>query len=570
MEFRPARSGRGVIRGDVVSSVAAQEPRDGSDSASGVARRPGVFGARRRLEQAEVENQRLVQQMQVLNSDLARQRLEADQTAGQLRTRVAELQEALRNKQAEGFARETRAAEEQLAQTRTELSEAREARDRERVSTEQVRDDAERVRRGMDADAQQARRDAARLTARAHTEANGVLEEARSEARRLIAEARAEAQQISALGRTDAKELLRKAEREVALRQGQLDELEAQIVATEDVAMLQQAGVYEFRHRLEDAVAYKTQLDHLKEAIKTLVRRDSAILSIGSWTVNGSSTEGRRMVRDFSKLMLRAYNAEADNCVRTMKPHRLASSVERLEKARDAIAKLGASMNIRIDPGYHSVRTQELELTADYLTKQEEEKERVRAERERQRDEDAARKEFEREKARLAKEKAHWERVRAQWVAAGEDAKVSEARDKLERLDEAIAGVEAREANIRTGWVYVISNLGAFGESMVKIGLTRRLDPYERVRELGDASVPFRFDVHALVFSEDAVGLENRLHHDLADRRVNRVNLRREFFHATPAEVLAALKRTEARDHLLEFTETAEASEWRASLPAAT
>lgn len=140
--------------------------------------------------------------------------------------------------------------------------------------------------------------------------------------------------------------------------------------------------------------------------------------------------------------------------------------------------------------------------------------------------------------------------MQAQWIAAGEDSKVSEAADKLEQLDEAIAGVEAREANIRTGWVYVISNIGAFGQDMVKIGLTRRLDP---------------FDVHALVFSEDGVGLEARLHRELADRRVNRVNLRREFFGATPAEVLAALEKTEARDHLLEFTELAEAPEWRAS-----
>ena len=334
--------------------------------------------------------------------------------------------------------------------------------------------------------------------------------------------------------------------------------------------LLQEAGIYEYKHPLADAVAYKVQLEQLREGIKTLVRRDSAILSTKSWSLDGSSKDGRRMVQDFSKLMLRAYNAEADNCIRSMKPYRLSSAVERLEKARETIARLGQMMSIKIDPGYHSARVYELEMTADYMAKVEEEKERQRAEREQRRDEERAQKEFEREKERLLKERTQWARAHTKWNALGDVAKSSEAQEKLETIDAAIAGVEAREANIRTGWVYVISNIGAFGEKIVKVGLTRRLDPYERVRELGDASVPFRFDVHALVFSEDAVSLENQLHQELSGRRVNRVNKRREFFHATPAEVLNALEMTEARENLLEFTEFAEAVEWRASIGDAT
>ena len=125
--------------------------------------------------------------------------------------------------------------------------------------------------------------------------------------------------------------------------------------------------------------------------------------------------------------------------------------------------------------------------------------------------------------------------------------------------------MEAREANIRAGYVYVISNIGAFGERVVKVGMTRRLDPMDRVRELGDASVPFRFDVHALIFCEDAVGLEAHLHREFADRRVNQVNTRREFFYASPAEVREILSRIAGSGLLLEFNEIAEALEWRAS-----
>lgn len=124
-------------------------------------------------------------------------------------------------------------------------------------------------------------------------------------------------------------------------------------------------------------------------------------------------------------------------------------------------------------------------------------------------------------------------------------------------------GVDYRAANHRAGYVYVISNVGAFGEQMVKIGMTRRLDPMDRVRELGDASVPFNFDVHALFFANDAVGIEAEVHRRMADRRVNRVNLRREFFYATPHDVLEHLR--ELAGDVLRFDETPEAIEFRQS-----
>jgi T5orf172 domain len=120
-----------------------------------------------------------------------------------------------------------------------------------------------------------------------------------------------------------------------------------------------------------------------------------------------------------------------------------------------------------------------------------------------------------------------------------------------------------RAANIRAGYVYVISNIGAFGERVIKIGLTRRLNPLERVHELGSASVPFRFDVHAVIFSEDAVGLETALHHEFAARRVNMVNPRREFFYVTAQEVRDVLHRM--RGSLLDYTEAPMALEWRQS-----
>lgn len=357
--------------------------------------------------------------------------------------------------------------------------------------------------------------------------------------------------------------------REMAEAEQRLTAARRDLVLTDETRMLQEAGIYEYRHPLADALAYKDRLDSLKARYKQLARDDQAVLGNQYWMVDGSAAKGRKMVRDFSKLMLRAYNAEADNAVRDMKPHRLDSLIDRLGKTRESIARLGATMQIRIGDDYHQLRVQELELTADYLVRKETEREEQRELRAQQREEERLQREIERERQRLEKERSHYEgALRRLRSGTGDEASIAELEGKLAALGVELEAVEAREANIRAGYVYVISNVGAFGERMVKIGMTRRLDPMDRVIELGDASVPFRFDVHALIFSEDAVGLERRLHQEFESRRVNRVNLRREFFYVTPADVRAALQRL-AGQHLLEFQDTPEAPEWRASQTAA-
>ncbi|GAA0646810.1 DUF4041 domain-containing protein [Kutzneria viridogrisea] len=394
------------------------------------------------------------------------------------------------------------------------------------------------------------------------------LEKEIQEARLLLTRLATEAESrraASAQEQNEAVSLLSSVQNQINTARSELEIVRGEIVETQDIALLQEAGIYEYRHRLADAVAYKASLEELKDAIKYSAKNNHAITATTNWTVNNSAVEGQRMVRDFSKLMLRAYNTEADNCVRAMRPYRLESSKDRLNKAREIVSKLGKTMHINISSQYHKLRLRELELTSDYLAKVEEEKERIRAERERQRDELQARREFEREKARLDKEKSHWENAMQKWASAGDITKTAEAQAKLEELGEAIKGVEEREANIRTGWVYVISNIGSFGQDVVKIGLTRRLDPMERVRELGDASVPFKFDVHALIFNADAVSLETHLHQRLTDQRVNRINLRREFFYATPAEVLEILRDMGLQDNLVDYVQEPEAQEWRSS-----
>jgi hypothetical protein len=269
------------------------------------------------------------------------------------------------------------------------------------------------------------------------------------------------------------------------------------------------------------------------------------------------------MVTDLSKLMLRAYNTEADELVRALKPYKLDAAIERLNKARQAISRLGTSLQIAITDDYHRLRVSELQLTADFRAKEAEEKERDKEERARLREEEKAQRELERELDKSRKEATHYETALAAIRETGTPEEIADLEAKLAEANRAVEAMAERQANTRIGFVYVISNVGSFGERVVKIGLSRRVDPLERVRELGDASVPFRYDVHAMIFSKDAVELETRLHRHFADRRVNLVNQHREFFYATPAEVRDAL---EQFDHsLLTFVEAPEAEEWHQS-----
>jgi hypothetical protein len=327
-----------------------------------------------------------------------------------------------------------------------------------------------------------------------------------------------------------------------------------------DQQVLQDVGIYRYHHPLEDAAAYKDRLRDLESEIDTIVKSGQAVLAADMFTFDGSLAKGRKMVRDLSRLMLRAYNAEADNCVRSLRSGNVTTAKKRLESAVVAIERLGAIMEMRVNPDYHALRVTELELTADYQMKVQEERERAREERELLREQRRAEQELAAERERLEKERAHYLTVLESLRAKGDDAAADEFATRLADIDQAIEANDYRIANIRAGYVYVISNIGSFGPNIVKIGMTRRLEPLDRVRELGDASVPFRYDVHALFFSDDAIALEGEMHKAFADRRVNFVNERREFFFATPSEVRQLLM--EKVGGLLEFSETPEAPEY--------
>ena len=327
-----------------------------------------------------------------------------------------------------------------------------------------------------------------------------------------------------------------------------------------DQAVLQEMGIYRYNHPLEDAASYREQLKTLESEMDDYVKKGKTVLAADMFTFDGSLARGRKLVSDLSKLMLRAYNSEADNCVRSLKSGNFVTAKKRLEASVQAIEKLGSIIEMRINPDFHALRIRELELVADYQMKLQEEKERAREQRELLREQRKVESELANERERLDKERQHYISAIGALEDSDDASALSELKSRLDEIEKAIEDNDYRAANVRAGYVYVISNVGAFGHNIVKIGLTRRLEPRDRIQELSSASVPFPFDIHALFFSEDAVTLENELHKHFASKRVNWVNERREFFFVDPVDVREVL--IEKVGGLLEFTELPNASEY--------
>lgn len=339
--------------------------------------------------------------------------------------------------------------------------------------------------------------------------------------------------------------------------------LDDELVNSREEVRLQSFGLYDFSNPAEDSLRLEKQLAEVRLRIKELIKNKQAVTAAQGFTYNNSTAKGKTFVNKLSKLALRSYNAEVENAVTRLKAGNLAAGQKRLEKARTEVARMGDMINLEITRAFHQLRLRELELASQHLEAKKALKEQEAEERARLREEKKAQAEMEAERKRLEKEQAHYLNALEKIEKTGTSGEAEELKAKLVEIQKGIEDVDYRAANIRAGYVYVISNIGSFGEKMVKIGLTRRLDPMDRVKELGDASVPFNFDVHALHFSADAVGVENALHRHFEAVRVNRINNRREFFYTTPAEVKKVLSSIDG--NVLEYRDEAEAEQFRLS-----
>ncbi|MGE0869296.1 MAG: DUF4041 domain-containing protein [Kofleriaceae bacterium] len=331
-------------------------------------------------------------------------------------------------------------------------------------------------------------------------------------------------------------------------------------------------GLYRPQYRFDTPEQFKAEMERVYEQQKEMVRGGKAASFAVEWTVGNSRREGQKMQKQYTKLLLRAFNGECDAAIAKVAWNNASKMEERIKKAFAAINQLGEVMTVSLAPKYRDLKLAELHLEHELAEKKREIAEEQRRMREQMKDEQRALQEAER-----AQDEAEAEELRFQKALERATVELSKARgeehnrlnERIQQLQDQLADARARSVRAKSlaemtkaGYVYVISNVGSFGDRVFKIGMTRRLEPMDRIRELSGASVPFPFDVHAMVYSEDAPALETAFHHRFRDRSVNLVNARKEFFNVDISELEAFVRE---RGLAMTFTKLGEAREYRES-----
>lgn len=350
----------------------------------------------------------------------------------------------------------------------------------------------------------------------------------------------------------------------------ELVRMKGEIEAIEGTLEEASVGIYRPFYNFDTSDEYKRRLEAILVQKKAMVRDKRAATCSVQWSVGNSEKEGARMQDQYTKILLRAFNGECDAAIAKVAWNNATKTEERIRRAFAGINKLGTVMKVSLSSAYLDLSLAELRLTHEYAVKRQEEAEEQRRIKEQMREEEKAQRELLKAQQDAEAEEARYqkalEKARAD-MSKAQGARLASLTSKIQELEAALAEAHKRKERAmsmaqqtRAGHVYVISNIGSFGDRVVKIGMTRRLEPTDRIKELGDASVPFAFDVHALIYSDDAPALENALHRRFTAQRVNLVNHRKEFFELDLVEIEAVAIELGFK---IQITRLAEAREYR-------
>lgn len=358
-------------------------------------------------------------------------------------------------------------------------------------------------------------------------------------------------------------------QKEIKEHEKQLDELSK----ASDVL---DVGFYSARYSFDSSEKYKQKLEEIRKQQKSMIEDEKAAISNTQWQVRGSDKEGQKLMKNIIKLALRAFNGECDTIIAKVKFGNVITFEDKIRKSKDAINKLCEKWDIEITSAYTDLMIEELRLVYEYQEKLEQEKEEQRLIKEQMREEEKALRELEKAKQDAEKEEQRYQDAinKAKKEINNKQGKeLEELNAQLRLLEQQLAEAHAKKERAlsqaqltKSGHVYIISNIGSFGDNIYKIGMTRRLEPLDRVKELGDASVPFEFDVHAVIYSDNAPEMENQLHKIFNNRRVNLVNEKREFFNVSIDEIKNAVKNIHKDFDKIDFRVLPDAKEYRQSI----
>jgi len=324
----------------------------------------------------------------------------------------------------------------------------------------------------------------------------------------------------------------------------------------------------------ETSERFKEEIKAIREAQKILIKDGKAINIPDTIALTSNTSYVKKILSGQSMLMLKAFNVECDNLMALVKPSNYAKILERIDKLAADIEKSAFSLKCGFTKEYIELKFKECEIQYQFRLKDQREKEEQAAIKEQMREEQKAIMEFERALAKALREEKMFKEaleVARQELAISSDKDKEKLEAKIALLEQQLLLSEENEKRAKSmaeqtkrGHVYIISNIGSFRDDVYKIGLTRRLEPLDRVKELGDASVPFSFDVHAMIYSEDAPALESQLHKEFTEFRVNQVNHRKEFFQVTLLDIKNKVSELVGND--VDFKMTALAEDYYESL----
>ena len=311
-------------------------------------------------------------------------------------------------------------------------------------------------------------------------------------------------------------------------------------------------GVYEPVYNFDTEEEFKKKIEENQEKQKLSIKEKTAVICDTQWRVQDdrgywSTAKGTAMINREVKLALRSFNGECDAIIAKVKWNNYEQSKKKINDIFERLNKIQDFHKTHISEAYLNLKQEELSLTYEKELLKYKKKEEERERREELREEQKAIRELERERERAESEELHYqaalEKVK-QEIEKATGIQYEKLSEKMRAYEEALAEAKANKERAismaqqtKAGYVYIISNIGSFGEGIYKIGMTRRLDPEDRIRELSNASVPFKFDIHAMIYSEDAPALETLLHNTFETNKVNKVNGRKEFFNVSLEEI---------------------------------
>lgn len=309
--------------------------------------------------------------------------------------------------------------------------------------------------------------------------------------------------------------------------------------------------------------------------IKKLEMREKDLVSLEKVKIFNDSKDNKKHQNAQAKQIIRLFNAETSQLINNVNGKNIKSMQNKIFKSFEGINKIFETDNVRIPEALLDIKLEMLDLKHKHKIKQEDEKIVRREERARMKEIQQAEKEMEKKLKDLDKDIKHHNNEIKKLTKYLNNTNLQVEKElyieKIKELDESLKNlsserenIEDRKENAQSGFVYVISNIGSFGENVYKIGVTRRLEPMDRINELSSASVPFEFDVHALIFSENAFELENKLHDYFKKYKVNKVNGRKEFFKVNIDEIKDKI--LSEHNNTVQFTDEPKAVQYRETL----